>query len=54
MIDGVRETRKKRNHNARLPLSAFSVSTNDAVDERVANLVLNRRIVHDGAELPVS
>jgi hypothetical protein len=41
MIDGEREARKKWDNNTTLPLCALAVCANDAMNDRVANFVLN-------------
>ena len=54
MINGEREPRKKWDDDATPPLCALAMCANDAVDNRVANLVLNsyvansRPIIHQG------
>jgi hypothetical protein len=46
MIDGKREARKKWDNNTTLPLCALAVCANDAMNDRVANFVLNNCIVN--------
>jgi hypothetical protein len=51
MIDGEREARKKWNDNTTLPLCALLVRANDAMNNRVANLVLNDYVANCRPEL---
>lgn len=46
MIKGKGETRKKRNDHATPPLCAFAMCTNNAMNNRVADFVLNSHIFH--------
>jgi hypothetical protein len=51
MIDGEREARKKWNDNTTLPLCVLPVRANDAMNNRVANLVLNDHVANCRPEL---
>ena len=53
MIDGVGKAREEWDHDATLPLCAFTMRTNDAMDNRVTNLVLNSHIVDSRSILSV-
>lgn len=46
MIDGEGEAREERDDDATSPLFAFTMCANDAMDDRVTNLILNRHIFH--------
>lgn len=45
MIDGEGKTRKQWNDDTTLPLCAFTMCTNDPMDNRVTNLVLDGHIL---------
>jgi hypothetical protein len=51
MIDGVGETRKEWDDDTTPPLCAFTMRSNDAMDNRVTNLVLNNHIVNNRSTL---
>jgi hypothetical protein len=46
MIDGEREAREKWNDDTTLPLCALPVRANDAMNDGVANLVLNNYVAN--------
>jgi hypothetical protein len=53
MIDGEGKAREKWDQDATLPLCAFTMCTNDAMDNRVTNLVLNSHIVDNRSILSI-
>ena len=53
MIDGEGEAREEWYNEATLPLFAFTMCTNNAMDNRVANLVLNGHVLHGRSILSI-
>jgi hypothetical protein len=46
MIDGEGEAREEWYNEATLPFFAFTMCTNNAMDNRITNLVLNSHVLH--------
>jgi hypothetical protein len=53
VIDGKGKAREEWDDDAALPLCAFTMCTNDAMDNRVTNLVLNNHIVNSRSTLSI-
>ncbi len=53
MIYGEGEAREEWDDEATLPLFAFAMSTNDAIDNRVTNLVLNNHVLYRRSNLSI-
>jgi hypothetical protein len=53
MIDGEGEAREEWYNEATLPLFAFTMCTNNAMDNRVTNLVLNGHVLHGRSILSI-
>jgi hypothetical protein len=46
MVNGEGEAREERYNEATLPLFAFTMCANNAMDNRVTNLVLDNHVLH--------
>jgi hypothetical protein len=53
MIDGEGEAREEWYNEATLPLFAFTMCANNAMDNRVTDLVLNSHVLHRRSMLSI-
>jgi hypothetical protein len=51
LINRIGKTRYERNNNACFPFGSFSVGTDDALNQSIADLILDPDVVHNRSDV---